>query len=121
MEQIELLRVVKEILSEYGKVEFLSQGHVGVNTEHRATYETLITVTSDSETAFPEADFRAKIAAQIDEYRVVGFKRTYNEQTREFVLQLTDPVFTYRDPLACPANGKTLYSVSVGFPFVSTN
>lgn len=120
MEQTELLSTVREIICEYGKVEFLTQGQVGVNTEHRATYETLITVVSDSDTTFPEADFRAKLAAQIAEYRAVGFKRTYNEQTREFVLQL-DPIFTYRDPSVLDANGKTLYSISVGFPFVSTN
>lgn len=121
MKQIELLAVVDGIVGEFGRSQHLTQGSVGLNNEHYATYETLITVTADNTGAFPEADLRAKIAAQIDEYRVVGFQRTYNEQTKQFVLQLTDPVFTYRDPQECPANGKTLYSVSIGFPFVASN
>ncbi|QZE59468.1 hypothetical protein MPK66_gp224 [Erwinia phage pEa_SNUABM_2] len=121
MEQLDLLRVVNEIVSEFGRSHYLAQGSVGTNTEHYATYETLISVMADSTGSFHEADLRAKIAAQIDEYRVVGFTRTYNEQVKEFVLKLTDPVFTYRDPQECPANGKVLYSVSIGFPFVAAN
>lgn len=122
MKQIELLAVVDGIVSEFGRSQHLTQGSVGLNTEDYATYETLISVVADSTGDFPAAELRAKIAEQIDKYRVVGFQRTYNEQTREFVLQLTDPVFTYRDPQECPASaGKTLYSVSIGFPFVASN
>lgn len=117
MEQDQILKTVSAVVAEFGHAKYLSQGQVGDNTQQTATLEVCLAIMSDEQGTGLESDLRAKIVAEIEKYTEQGFLRTYNEVPQFLVLVTEQPTYTYRDPAACPANGKTLYSVSVGLPF----
>lgn len=114
MNQSPVKDIVISVLGSFGQVVFLDRCDAGLNSDSRASIESLFNVVVDADTDYAQA-LREQISAKWEEYRAA----TINDDPRQNpILKTNNPIFTYRAPSVMPTpDGRTLVSVSIGFPF----
>ena len=114
MNQSQVKDIVVSVLDNFGQIVFLDRCDAGLNGDGRASIESLFNVVVDANTNYEQV-LREQISAKWEEYRAATIN---DDPYQNPILKTNNPIFTYRAPSVVPTpDGRTLVSVSIGFPF----